>query len=64
MYVKKSIMQVQCCCFDNPKEHEVKPETHKGLKRVTCVQCSYKFIFSRYHIWKPSLRPQKTGNKA
>ena len=54
-------MHVQCCCFDNLREHEVKPETHKGLKRVTRVQC---FTFSTYHIWKPSLRPQKTGNEA
>ena len=36
------------------------PKTHKGLKRVTRVQCSWIFIFSKYHIWKPSPRPQKS----
>ena len=29
----------------------MRPETHKGLKRVTRVQCSWAFTF--YHFWKP-----------
>ena len=35
---------------------------HKVFKRVTCIQCSWTFIFCEYHIiWKPLLRPQKSN---
>ena len=56
------LSSLQTCITDGGAEltkrkKEVRSE--KELKPVTHIQCSWIFIFSKYHTWKPSLRPQE-----